>query len=362
MFCILFGHLMGNGGVVDAYPKNTFPYLVLCFIVNLLNVPFALNSFALVAGYMGYGKYREQLSGGGKIRWEHLLRLEFQALFFAIGLAIAFSLVNTQWVGARQWLHAFFPVTSIHYWYLSAYVPVFLCSPIVFAGISTLSQETLRQVLGVFCILLCLLSQLPVVGNYSTWLASDYAPYWLAFCFFLGAYIRHYGFHSLCPKNFLRFLPRSRFFALCIYLICVVSFFFLIHALPVVGKRVFGVVIPAIWRLASYKSPISIAGALALFYIFLHTRFERLNDTSCFRTILLWFSAGAFGVYLLHCNELVLDHCLKRTYELCGGIPWGLQPLLVQGIAMAIFLVGCLLDSIRRRLYYGLQTVFDQAC
>lgn len=357
MFCILFGHLMAFGGVIDLFPKSSVQQLFLYFVVNILNVPCALNSFALVSGYMGYASFAKSTNAGGeKIKWEHFLRLEFQALFFTVGITLVFFIFAPHLVGRQQWLKAVFPVTSIHYWYLSAYMPLLICSPLLFAAVQALQQKTMRQMLGICFILLSILSQIPVIGHYSAWLAHDFSPHWLAFCFFLGAYLQRYGFRSLFPSIVGR-IPHKRKMAFWAYLVCVICFWFFVHALPVLMLRLFGISMPSIWRLASYKSPLSVIGAMALFYFFLKTHLIVFGNKEFCKSALLWLSSGSFAVYLLHENELVKQYVVASISCYASRLSILIIPLIVLIIAMFIYIIASLLDSIRKNVYIRLTTI-----
>ena len=65
MFCILFGHLMYHGGVIETFPKDSVYQLFLYFVASIFNVPCALNCFAIVSGYMGYASFAKTANATG---------------------------------------------------------------------------------------------------------------------------------------------------------------------------------------------------------------------------------------------------------------------------------------------------------
>ena len=221
MLAICMGHLLWHGGCVDLFENGSVERLFLCFCSCLINVPCMLNCFALISGYVMVLRCQRQTNAGEcKIRFDKLFQIEFQILFFTLSLAILFFLFLPNVVGKSQWLHALFPVLTIHYWYLSAYIPVLMLAPFVLTVLFHFGMHDCRTYLWLAFVFICMLSQIPVLGKYSTWLANDMSVNWLLFCFFIGGFCARFGFRSLLPNACQGALPLIRRYPLGVYLFC----------------------------------------------------------------------------------------------------------------------------------------------
>ena len=348
MFSICFGHLLCNGGISDLYAINSLPRLYLCFFSCFLNVPCCLNCFALVSGYMSLRSSNNKT----EIKVEHLVRLEFQSLFFTILIAICFALFHIK-ITKIQWFQTFFPVLSIHYWYLSAYMPILLLNPIIIAGIQGTSRNVLRSILWGLFIVICALSQLPVFGNYSSWLAKDFSAHWLMFCFVLGCYAAKYGFGDILPKPLRDFVPKKHCIGIIVFILCSLMNWSFEYAFPFLGNKLLSLNIPSIWRLGVYKSPFNVFAAMGLLHYFHNVRLSIISPL--LKSILIWASSGSFGVYLFHCNNLILSHFLMKTHIFVININYILLPIVILIITLMYYILGATIDSLRRFIYYNLR-------
>lgn len=137
-----------------------------------------VNLFCLITGYMLVNKEN--------ITYNRLKTVEFQILFYTLlGLLIGFLLGKHIGLGSLWFSIA--PVISGHYWYMTAYVIVFLLSPYLNQLIRGLEKDQYLKLLLVLYIVWC-------ISPFFT-LKEDSGMFWSQLIWFFvmyltGAYIR----------------------------------------------------------------------------------------------------------------------------------------------------------------------------
>lgn len=98
-------------------PKKLFSTLIMLphYSLKALFSP-AVNCYALITGYVNRNR---------KIRYYKLAIFWIQILFYMISIASIYSIVE-DYFDQTIWFNAFFPIMSYQYWYMTAYVGVFL--------------------------------------------------------------------------------------------------------------------------------------------------------------------------------------------------------------------------------------------
>ena len=126
MLMIVIIHTQGHGGIlfsgVLTYTQETFFYSN--YTASLLIESFifpAVNCYVLITGYVNWNR---------KIRYYKLAIFWIQILFYMISIASIYSIVEGSF-DQTIWFNAFFPIMSYQYWYMTAYVSLFLFMPIL---------------------------------------------------------------------------------------------------------------------------------------------------------------------------------------------------------------------------------------
>ena len=150
---------------------------------NLLNIismwgKAGVNLFCLLTGYM--------MSCKAEINYKRLRSVEIQVLFYTL-TGLAFGCLAHQSLGIGGILVSVFPVVFGHYWFVTAYVIVFLLSPFLNRMIQGLEQ---KEFLRLLIICYAIWSIIPFFT-----LRESNGMFWNQFIWFVvmyltGAYIR----------------------------------------------------------------------------------------------------------------------------------------------------------------------------
>lgn len=144
-----------------------------------------VNLFILISGYYMVNS---------QFKWKKLILLLAEVQFYTW---------VTIWLGIKLGIYAlsdlksiflaFFPVTLDLYWFITAYILVYILSPFFNLLIHTMDKKTYRKFLAV---VLCLYSAIPTIFgiffNSTEGLLYYNRMIWLAIMYFVGAYIRLY--------------------------------------------------------------------------------------------------------------------------------------------------------------------------
>ena len=137
-----------------------------------------VDIFCLLTGYMLVTKEN--------VNYKRLVNVELQILFYTfLGLGVGLLLGKS--VGIGSLLKTFMPVTFEHYWYMTAYVIVFLLSPYFNTLIKTFDKKTFERLLIIFFVVWCIIPFFTLRENNGLFWSQ---LIWFVVMYFTGAYIR----------------------------------------------------------------------------------------------------------------------------------------------------------------------------
>lgn len=287
----------------------------------------SVNVFAMLTGYL----YADRKT----IRFSNLLKLLFTVAFYCAAILLVFMAIMPQLFDGYRglYLYAIFPPFVGRYWYITCYVLLFMMIPYLNAMIRSLQEIHFRRLL---LILFALLSVVSTFGMNDYFKLSDgYSPYWLIFCYMVGAYIRLH-------KNDL---PKSRIPRWVTILA--------VDLLLVIGMRyVLGDALANTWfPILGYTSPFMVIEAAVLLLIFSKLTVQHRSMQKCIVSL----SNGAFGVYIIHSHILIFDYVMADAFAWAGGS--GLLGYIGASFAglVGIYLVCWAVDIIRGFLFKWLR-------
>ncbi|WP_354830899.1 acyltransferase [Akkermansia muciniphila] len=284
-----------------------------------------VNCYALITGYV---------CCEGSFKYERVVTLWFQVIFYTAGSLALAMLFLPQAVHLESILSSFFPVLTGQYWYVTAYVGLFFFIPflnVLGRQLTKLQfQYLLVTVLVLFSVIPTLIHKdvFPVSGGYSVW--------WLGILYMLGMYIKKYGFFTGMKTGTLWAL-----YAGCVFFVW--SFKMI---LDVVSPLVIGQVRGGGMFIA-YNSPFIVGTAVSLFLIFSRMRFSSRRAIAC----ISWLAAASFSVYVIHCNLLLGRLFLWDLFGKCASSSPVMMVVKVVAMAVAVYLACSLVDSVRRYLF-----------
>lgn len=320
MMGIIGLHMINQGGFLTAANEKTE-----IIIVRLAAALFycSVNVFAMLTGYL---QVRRE-----NVRSASLLKLLLTAFVYCAGaVAVAMRVKPKLFTYFPELMaQALFPPLAGRYWYLTCYVLLFVMIPYLNTMVRHLRERQMRVML---LMLLALLSVATTFGQADYFrINTGYSPFWLMFCYLVGAYIRLHLEH-LSGKAAAKWLwLAGANLALTVFL----------------WEHWGTDVIKSKYLILEYTSPIMVVNA-AIFVLV----FARVDVRGTWlQKLTLLLSSSAFGVYLLHSHILVYDFWLKNAFVTAGkgGAAEYLGTLLA-GLA-GIYLACTLVDRIRALLF-----------
>ena len=171
MFGIVAMHTVspGWGGVFETAQPGSIQFAI-CALIRAVGMS-ALDAFALISGFVAYSEKKKP------VRITGILHLYLQVLTYGLLVALVFRLVRPELVSVRHFVTPFFPITGNLYWYYTAYVGMFVVSPLLNAAIRYTPKRTLRVVLlamfAAFSVYTAVCDSFKILEGYSTlWLIT----------------------------------------------------------------------------------------------------------------------------------------------------------------------------------------------
>lgn len=179
MLIIIMGHLC-QGVIGGKYDIDQASSKILQF--GSANGQMAANCFFLITGYFMNRKKKIDLSTVG--------RLIGTAIFYSYSIGLIFFLLDSHFVEStcsnKDYLKIFFPVSCNQWWFISAYIGLYLIIPYVNKMIESISQAEFRRLI---VILIVMMSVLPTLLLCGTWM-SNFS--WAITLYLIGAYINRF--------------------------------------------------------------------------------------------------------------------------------------------------------------------------
>lgn len=326
MFMVVVIHVLERGGVLAAAEPMTVKYGLSWLIKSFVYC--AVNCYALISGYVHFG---------GRYRFSSLLQIWLQALIYSLGIAVCGWILKPDLISVRSITFFLFPISKRGYWYLSAYVGLFLLIPFIHAGINSLSKNQMKTYLG---LLFAAFTVIPTFACQDTFmLNAGFSVIWLAFMYVIGACIRKYDWWgNLKPEK------TAMIYIASVLVSWVIRMYFGGISNRLSGEPVTGP------DFIAYVSPTVVIGAVALFLTF-----KKAGVPSRLTGFISRFSPAAFGVYLIHEHEYIKGPFMTDRFSFLTEFS---APVMVFGIllsAFAVFAVCLLADFVRVNVFKWLK-------
>ncbi|MDO4484312.1 MAG: acyltransferase [Clostridia bacterium] len=279
---------------------------------------FSVNCFGLISGYVG-------LSSKFSIR---------KLVGFWLQLFVINLISSVIYYYAEGWLISWkdlgdilLIITKNHYWYMTAYFLLYLCSPVLNAAIQKLSRELL---LGLLLAGFLLFSVVPVLTQTDTYYVKDgYSFVWLAYLYVAGGYFARFGL------PFQKKHASLKAFA-CYAVTCLVLWVMILK----LGER---------WHhnLVTYSSPLILILSLFFFNFAASLRISAgwLKKTIAFLAPLV------LGIYFIQLSPWVWYRFLPNLFGDLTGANFVLVMVQMIGYTLAIFVVSAVLEYLRMLLF-----------
>lgn len=322
MFMIIILHLLGHGGIIS----SSKPLSVQHYSAWLLEVTVfcSVNCYALISGYVNCGRNHKH---------SNIVYLLFQVLFYTVIITILFVIFNRKTVSRLDLLKAIIPFGYGTYWYFSAYFCLFFMFPYLNRILFSFSKETLKKMIGTMIVLL---SILPTLFHYDfpkTY--NGYSFLWLMLMYIVGGFVKKYNIRGFINNKY----------NLIAYLLCVLLTWISKISIDCLTHFFLGEAKGGTY-LISFTSPTIILAALFLLFYF-----SSISPGLQITTIAKKIAPLTFGIYLLHEMPLIRKTFIKDRFVFLLRQNSVLMIIAILGIALAIFIIGVLIDCVRFHVF-----------
>lgn len=331
MMMVVVLHYLGKGGLLPelhqpwgAPEQATGVYGVAAWTLETLCIV-AVNVYMFISGYF--------LSGSA-FKLSRLLQLYIQVWAYSVvfGLVGALTGVVAETATDTHYLLTLvFPVTMGHYWFMTAYVFLYLLLPFVGMAVRQMTKRQLQTAaVLLFLVFSIAKSVLPLRLEMD---GQGYDCLWYLCVFVSAAYIRRFGIPFL----------KKRGRGICLYAACCLLAFTGTMALRFIYIRT-GSIGRMTGMCLEYNHILPFLGALGLF-----CAFARMEINGKIADVIKKIGPYTLGVYLLHENL-----GLRYTWQ-----PWfgsdrihsvGELLLFTLLAAVGVFIAGILVDMLRAGL------------
>ena len=299
MLGIIGLHIINQGGIISNLPINTTKHNVVLLLLTILFA--SVNIFGIMTGYLNVNK-RENKN-------KRIIELILITLFWSIvitSIFYGFNLYNIRSQGIRGLITNILPFITGQYWYITMYILLFLMIPYINVLIKNLTKKQMKTMLIVLFILLSIIPNVipnivpNIVRNDMFAIKNGYSPFWLIYCYMIGAYIRLYkdeeGEKGIIKKSGKVILP------LLLAYVCNIAVKNILVALN-------GRVTDQQWFI-DYVSPFIILFAIKVFMVFKSIKIKK----ELIAKIIKWISMASFSVYIIHCHRAIFDFVNKDLF------------------------------------------------
>lgn len=323
MYMVVILHVLGQGGVLTNTQWMSKRYIAAWGLE--IAAYCAVNCFGLISGYVGCG---------AKFRWSKLASLWLQVAFFSLGITTLFAVFVPGSASLSIWFKSILPVTNGTYWYITAYVGMFLFIPLMNIVVDKGRKEQIRMFVIAVCVLYLIIPSVTMRDPYN--LKGGYSVLWLCILYLLGGWIKKYEIPKLIRKRYAiaLFCGSTILVLLSKILLELVSF-------KIWGTAKFGNLF------ISYTSPLILLNGVALLCLFAQINFKSKIGNRLVR----WLSPAALGVYLIHVHPMVWTYGMKNIAATFAARRSDQMALSVIGLALVIYGVCSVIELLRLKLF-----------
>lgn len=262
MLFIVGDHFVYHG--LPLYQPVDFNINLLLFFLYYVFARVDVNCFVLISGYfLIYSK---------GIQWRHVGRLWGKTLFYSVGLTLFFLPVMD--LSVKDIVRSALPVKFELYWFITAYIGMYLLHPMVNRAVRGLSQRSFLHTVFLFVGMFCLYS---FKGDtfYAHW---GRGILWMITLYLIGGYIRLYG------------LTISRAQSLCWYVGCSLMTL-LVSAIYFSRKGMF-----FSETIFANNQPLILIASVAFFLLFKNMQIKKEK----YKRAIQFIAPSVLSVYLIH--------------------------------------------------------------
>jgi len=278
MMMVVVLHFLGKGNLLgDVSAPNMNAVGVAAWVTEAFCIV-AVNVYMLISGYF---------LCESSFKLNRLLTLYLQIWTYSVGVGIVAVLAGiapAEEINTHYFLSLLFPVSMGHYWFMTAYVFLYLLLPMIGMAVKSMSKKQLNLVLTMLLVTFCVTkSVLPFRLEED---GKGYDVLWYLCVFMVAAYIRKFGLGILKKRLNCVIL----YFVGCLLALAEMFVFRTIY----LQKGSFGLILKISFE---YNHIFVLMAAVGLFGLFLHVKGENIIGNVAAK-----MGPYVLGVYLLHEN------------------------------------------------------------
>ena len=326
MLMVVMLHYLGKGNLLPHITKHIDVTAFVAWIMESLSIV-AVNVYVLISGYFLVES---------EFKPRKIVKLVLQVLFYTVlitAFSLAFGIIGKEDLGFYNLIVQLFPFQLEQYWFMTAYLVLYILSPILAMGVKAMSQKQLQFITIVFVFFMCVeKSILPVQIVFDK---KGYDALWFICLFLVAAYIRLYG---------IKFLEKKVWAALFYLGGSIMSFVEALIISTVYEKT--GELMHLFGSTYHYNHIFVFLASVGLFMFFLQVKIK----DGWFATLVCKIAPYTLGVYLLH--EQVYIRYMWPKWLGCENIS-GPVSLVISalGAVAVVFIAGIFVDFVRSLLF-----------
>ena len=291
-----------------------------------------INTYILISGFF---------LSKSKIKASRVIVLICQVYFYTILISVAMQITGIYAMNFDNSLYKLvqylFPISSEHYWFVTAYVIMYVFSPVLNAGVEKLSRKQLKTVIIGLLIWFCFVKSFVPVLFPTDRFGYDYG--WFMVLYLIAAYIRKYDvvlFYT-AKKSALVYIISSVIIAAMSISLYYINYY--TGGFNHYQQMMF-----------SYNFIFTLTASLGLFSVF---RFLRMRENR-FADVVRFIGPLTFGIYLLHMHVEIRDRWVVWLENIFGPVDLGSIPLFIWHALRCILIVfaaGIFVDWIRKMIF-----------
>lgn len=330
MFLIIIWHILIHGNVIN---NCVNPGVKVFLEISMFFILIHVNSFVILTGYF------QSVSSFKK---DKLIKLVIQVITYSS--VITLIGLKMGWNGDFRRitiLNSFLPSVLGNYWFIVAYLIVYVYSDYINKFIHSLSKPDYKKLLfigfGIF-------SVMPYISGMKLLYNDGYNFYSFIYLYMVGGYLRMYPLKESYHFKHMS-IKKYRYVIIFLFIVCgLLNYFVNDFAYKIAGfnefyseiaNRIFGTHL-------IYSSPFAIIQSVCFFELF-----KTINIRS---KLINFVSSTAFGIYLLHDNIIIKNN----LYSLLGlknsiFVSFKTIPYVIF-IALVIFIACSFIEIIRKKI------------
>ncbi len=326
MFLVVLGHLVGQGGVLDACVDKSLNYYV-AWIIRIIAYP-AVDVFAIITGYLMINR---------KWKISRIIHLWLEVVFYAITSTLIAKLIWPEEISFANILTCFIPVLAKMNWYFNAYFGLYFLMPFINKLLNVLNK---RQTIIMLIMSTLLFSVLDTFSNEDIFqLNKGYSMIWLAIMYVVGASIKKYDFGK-DVKNYWNIIA-----------------FFISFLLVFLSRIIIGILTNLILGeekftgiLIGYTSPLILLMAISIFIYF-----KNIKISTAIGKLFSLISPYIFAVLIVHQNIVIKPHFIVGKFGFLASENVFIMVGVLLGVSLLIFIGAIVIEFLRTLLFKALK-------